>query len=382
MSNFFIKKNIGADVNKELESIGFDKSYISHACEKYNYVNLKIFSLTVAQASILKQTALAFGADCAIHKDVVTAKINLSDCILGGSISQIKKIATKLKQQPFKLALLSENILDTLEQKKIKAPKVVGILNLTYDSFSDGGEYIDFEAAKRHLQNMIKDGAEVIDIGAESTKPFAKAVSDDIQLKFLIPMLEYIKNEKINVEISVDTRSAVVAKKCIELGVDIINDVSGMDFDKNMINVISDSDVKIIIQHSLGTPENMQISPEYDSVMDEIFVHLKDKIDFAIERGIEKSRIIVDPGIGFGKKREHNFEIIRRLEELKTLCCPIMLGVSRKSLLNMQEETNEIKDIFTVALNTLAIENGVDYLRVHNVALNKKLVLLMENYKK
>ena len=145
-----------------------------------------------------------------------------------------------------------------------------------------------------------------------------------------------------------------------------------------MADVIAKYGVKIIIQHSKGDPQTMQDNPVYENLMDEIYLKLKEKVDFALSKGIKKENIIVDPGIGFGKTREDNFEILKRIEEFNGLGCEIMLGLSRKSLLGMKDETNEMKDIFTVALNTLAVENKVDYIRVHNVSLHKKLLEVLK----
>ena len=253
--------------------------------------------------------------------------------------------------------------------------QLVGILNLTPNSFSDGGIFNDFEKAKEHLLELINDGADIIDIGAESTKPYSQAVSSKDQLEKLLPIIDFAK-EKI--PLSIDTRSAEVAEECIKAGANIINDVSGFDYDEKMVDVIAKYNVPIIIQHSKGTPEDMQNSPEYTDLIEEIFLNLRKKIDFAHSKGIEN--IIIDPGIGFGKTRENNFEIIRRVEEFQNLGCPLMLGISRKSLLDMQNTDNLDKDIYTTALNTLAIERNVDYIRVHNVKMHKKLIDLMSMF--
>ena len=219
---------------------------------------------------------------------------------------------------------------------------------------------------------MLIDGADIIDIGAESTKPYSKPISSEEQLKRLVPILEYIKLKKIKTPISIDTRNAEVAQKCIDFGVSIINDVSGFDFDKKMADVIANNpQIKIILQHSQGTPETMQDAPHYENLMDEIFINLKTKIDFALSKGIKKENIIIDPGIGFGKTKAHNMEILKRWQELKTFGCPILIGLSRKSLLGMPEATNEEKDIYTLALDSVLITQKIDYIRVHNVKLHK-----------
>lgn len=255
-------------------------------------------------------------------------------------------------------------------------PYIVGILNMTTDSFSDGGEFFDFDAAKNHLLKLISDGADIVDIGAESTKPFSMPVSPDLQLEKLIPILEFIKNEDIKIPVSIDTRSSKVAQRCIEAGADIINDVSGLQFDSNMVDVVAKYNVSVIIQHSKGTPEDMQISPQYENLIDEIILDLKSKIDFAQSKGVKPQNIIIDPGIGFGKTKEHNLEIIKRVDEFTSLNYPVMLGISRKSFLGLNDASNEEKDIYTLAFNATFIDKGVNFIRVHNVKMHKNYLLL------
>lgn len=372
MHDFLIKEISNSDIEKELVQIGFDKTYTNKAKDKFEYKNFKIFDLNCAQANILKQTALTVGADCGTHREVITGKIEKSCVILGGSISQLQKIGQKLQFQPFGLKHLGEKLQSINKLKYPKRTQIMGVLNITTNSFSDGGDFLDFENAKKHLDQLIIDGADIIDIGAESTKPYSKPISSEEQLKRLVPILEYIKLKKIKTPISIDTRNAEVAQKCIDFGVSIINDVSGFDFDKKMADVIANNpQIKIILQHSQGTPETMQDAPHYENLMDEIFINLKKKIDFALSKGIKKENIIIDPGIGFGKTKAHNMEILKRWQELKTFGCPILIGLSRKSLLGMSKATNEEKDIYTLALDSVLITQKIDYIRVHNVKLHK-----------
>lgn len=372
MHDFLIKEISNSDIEKELVQIGFDKTYTNKAKDKFEYKNFKIFDLNCAQANILKQTALTVGADCGTHREVITGKIEKSCVILGGSISQLQKIGQKLQFQPFGLKHLGEKLQSINKLKYPKQTQIMGVLNITTNSFSDGGDFLDFENAKKHLNQLIIDGADIIDIGAESTKPYSKPISSEEQLKRLVPILEYIKLKEIKTPISIDTRNAEVAQKCIDFGVSIINDVSGFDFDKKMADVIANNpQIKIILQHSQGTPETMQDAPHYENLMDEIFINLKTKIDFALSKGIKKENIIIDPGIGFGKTKAHNMEILKRWQELKTFGCPILIGLSRKSLLGMPEATNEEKDIYTLALDSVLITQKIDYIRVHNVKLHK-----------
>lgn len=374
MHDFLLKELSNTDIEKELEIIGFDKSYRHKAKDKFAYKNFKIFNLTIAQANIIKQTALSVGADCATHREVITGKIDQSSCILGGSIAQLNKIAQKLQAQPFGLKFLGENLITKCDSNSLKnRTQIMGILNITTNSFSDGGKYIEFDNAIKHLNKLIKDGADIIDIGAESTKPYSKEISAEEQLKKLLPILKYIQENNIKTPISIDTRNSVVAEKCIELGANIINDVSGFEHDEHMAETLAKyPDVKIIIQHSQGSPDTMQNNPQYENLMDEIYVSLKQKIDYALLKGIKKENIIIDAGIGFGKTKEHNFEIIKRWKELKTLDCPILLGLSRKSLIDIPNATNEEKDTYTLALNSILINENIDYIRVHNVEIHKK----------
>ena len=385
----FILKDVNYDLEQELEKIGFDKTYLNKAVDKFRYKNIKIFDLTLPQANILKQTAISVGADCAVHRETITCKIEKTDCILGGSFSQLKKIAQKLKKQPFKLAKLADLIEKNLEFKlqpmKIKEtvfdftrPYIVGVLNLTKDSFSDGGEFFELDNAKKHLFEMIEDGADIIELGAESTKPSSVGVSDELQLEKLLPVLNFIKEKEIKIPVSIDTRSAVVAKKCVEVGADIINDVSGLEYDVKMAKTLAELNVPVIIQHSKGTPENMQKNPVYENLADEIFLKLKEKTDYALSQWVKPENIIIDAGIGFGKTKEQNLEIIKRIDELFSLSYPVMLGISRKKFLSMPEETNETKDIFTLAINSVLMDKKVNFIRVHNVKLHKNFLRILQ----
>lgn len=377
MENFVIK-NISNNLSSELENIGFDKSYIFEGIKKFQYKNFKIFELTPAQANILKQTALSVGADCATHMDVITGKIEKSNCILGGSISQIKKISQKLKAQPLGLKKLGEQlesiISDRLKPFTVKGktfdfsrPYIVGILNLG-ESFSDG--YQEFEQAKEHALKLINDGADILDIGAESTRPGASAVDDETQIKKLLPILKFLKDK--NIPISIDTRSSKVAKECLLNGADIINDVSGFDYDEKMPDIISEFNCPVIIQHSSSTPDKMQEHTDYENLIEDIYNSLRTKIQIAEEKNIKN--IIIDMGIGFGKTREQNLELLQRFEEFLTLNKPIMLGISRKSFLNMQNSDNMTKDIYTLGINSILMSKGVNFVRVHNVELHKRLL--------
>lgn len=370
MKKFKTKILTGYNIEAELAKIGFDSTYKSIASNKFSYKNIKIFDLSPAQVNIIKQTALTVGADCASHREVITGNIEKSDAILGGSYSQIKKIAEKLKFQPFSLSSLSDKLISEIEPHKSKT-KLVGIVNVTPDSFSDGGKFFEPHNAIRHALQLIDDGADVLDIGAESTRPYSKSVDADEQIKRLSPVLKELKG--ISIPISVDTRNSEVAEFALNNGASIINDVSGFDFDPKIVDVIAKFNAGVIIQHSKGEPENMQDNPFYTDVVEEVFLNLLKKVEYAVSKGI--SDIIADIGIGFGKTKENNFELLNRIEEFYSLNLPIMAGVSRKSLLGLSDSVdNNLKDTFTLAISYPLILKGVDYLRVHNVKLHRQLL--------
>ncbi len=365
MQNFVLREVSSNDIENELNLIGFDSSYLKKAAEKFRYKNIKVYDLTPAQANILKQTALIYGADCAVNRNVITGQIEKSEAILCGSFSQLGKIAAKLKGQPFKLGLLADDIIEILHAKQSKT-KLVGILNITPDSFSDGGLYFDSDAAIRKLEELINDGADMVDIGAESTRPGAEKVSAEEQIRRLKGVFEYIEKSDLNVKISVDTRNSDVADFVLNHGADYINDVSGFEYDSKLAEVVAKYNAGIIIQHSKATPAE---TPSYENVADELFLALKEKVRIARDFGI--SNIIIDPGIGFGKSREDNFKILDNIKAFYSLQCPVMVGISRKRLLGAENNDNNLKDAFTLAYSYPLILAGVDYLRVHNVRLHK-----------
>lgn len=365
MHNFTVKELKTTNIANELEKIGFDIAYRVKASDKFKYKTLKIFNLSLPQANILKQTALSLGADCGVHKDVLTSNIEKTNAILGGSYSQIKKICAKLKSQPFSMGILADDILTQLNEQNRKT-KLVGILNITPNSFSDGGLYFTPDNAKKHLIKLLEDGADMIDIGAESTKPEEQSIDAKEQIKRLKPIFKDLPN----IPISIDTRSSEVARFALDNGISIINDVSGLTFDSKMVKVIAEYKASVIIQHSTQKTEDR---PIYQDVVEEVYLNLLQKINFAKENGIKN--IIADVGIGFGKSKENNFEILNRIEEFYSLSLPLMVGISRKSFLGLsQSSDNNLKDSLTLAVSYPLMQKGIDYLRIHNVKLHRQLL--------
>ena len=246
---------------------------------------------------------------------------------------------------------------------------LMGILNVTPDSFSDGGRYADAEQALAHARDMAAAGADIIDIGGESTRPGAAPLARGEELRRIIPLIERLSAE-LAVPISVDTYKSSVAKKAIEAGASIVNDISGLRFSHDMANVVADSGAAVVIMHIKGTPRDMQQNPVYDDVVGEVIAYLEEGIEIALKAGVDREKILIDPGIGFGKTLAHNLVILNRLEEFRALGRPILLGPSRKKFIGtiLGVPVPEQRVDGTAATVALGIERGASILRVHDVA--------------
>ena len=248
-------------------------------------------------------------------------------------------------------------------------PILMGVLNVTPDSFSDGGKYNTTYRALDHVRSMINYGAHIIDVGGESTRPGAKSVSELDEIKRVSETIQLIKNKFPNQIISLDTRKSMVMKHGIDIGVDILNDVSALDFDPQSYLVVKDSGKQIILNHSQGIPENMQNNPTYENVLLDIFDYFENKIKFLKNNGIKDEQIIIDPGIGFGKTLEHNLEIISKISLFHSLGYPIMVGPSRKSFIGkiMGEKDNPQRLGGTIASILYSYLQGIQLFRVHDI---------------
>ncbi|MEL6909665.1 MAG: dihydropteroate synthase [Cyanobacteria bacterium J06629_2] len=250
-----------------------------------------------------------------------------------------------------------------------KKTYLMGILNVTPDSFSDGGEFADLESATAQAQEMIAHGVDIIDIGGESTRPQAETVSTELELQRVIPVIERLRQES-PIPISIDTTKAVVAEQAIAAGANLVNDISGGTFDQAMLPTVAKLDVPIILMHIRGNPQTMQSLTDYQDVVAEVKEFLTTQVDKAIACGIDRSRIIIDPGIGFAKQAEQSLELLQRLSELQSLELPMLVGVSRKSFMRpiLQQEDPKKRIWGTAAACYSAIARGADILRVHDVA--------------
>lgn len=244
---------------------------------------------------------------------------------------------------------------------------VMGVLNITPDSFSDGGLFFDFDAAIRHVDNMIRAGADIIDIGGESTRPYASPVSTDEELSRVCPVIEAVRKHW-DIWVSVDTYKAEVAREAVKLGANIVNDVTALRQDPAMVEVLRSNNTPAILMHMQGMPRTMQVSPHYDDVVSEIVAFFRERIEWCKERGIDENNLIIDPGIGFGKNLQHNLALLRSIDDFRSLGRPLLIGPSRKSFLAkiLPLDENE-KDMATQAALAVVVWQGANIIRVHDV---------------
>jgi dihydropteroate synthase len=247
---------------------------------------------------------------------------------------------------------------------------VMGVVNVTPDSFSDGGLYLDPQAAIEHGIELDREGASILDIGGESTRPGAAPVSAEEELRRVMPVIEGLILAGVGARISIDTSKAAVAKAAIEAGATFVNDVTALRGDPEMAAVVAEHEVDCCLMHMLGDPQTMQDDPRYDDVVKEVKSFLEERLEVAVAAGVDERRIVLDPGIGFGKTVEHNLELLRRTGELVALGRPVMIGTSRKSFLGRLTGRTEPADRIpgTVATCVIAYERGARIFRVHDVA--------------
>lgn len=344
---------------------------------------VRINSLPCFAANILKQEMLSLGGDVAIARDALTGETKKTDCLLIGNLSQLNRLNGKLNRQPFGLNKLAKDLSKNLTcyQKdkfelrigryKLKLRQgracIMGIVNLTADSFSSDGLYCKpQDYIIEFVEKMVRDGADIVDIGGESSRPAAKPVSVKEELSRTIPVIKKLA-KILKAPISIDTYKPEVARIALDNGAVIINDITGLRNPK-MPKVIAKYKAGVVIMHMKGNPRTMQKNPVYKSLIDEIIEYLDKAIKAAVCAGIDRDKIIIDPGIGFGKTVEHNLEILKRLNEFKILGQPILVGPSRKSFIGKILDAGPDRRIFgTVAACILALKNGAHILRAHDV---------------
>lgn len=379
----------------EMARVSVDPAGIDIMAPKQFHHNFKVTGLTPGQANVLKQEALSIGAEAAVAKGTASCSIETTDAVLSGTVRQLEALIEKLALQSFGLpevALALRCALTNVGRKSFVVfgrnrfmtigdrTLIMGILNATPDSFSDGGRFFEKGAAIEHGLSMAAQGADLIDVGGESTRPHAEPVSVEEELRRVIPVVEALAAKGVTV--SIDTMKAAVAKAALEAGAELVNDVSGLSMDVSMAGVCREFNAPVILMHMRGGPKTMQYDVEYEDIMSTVFGYLSERIAYAVRHGIEEKNIILDPGIGFGKSEAGNLTLIRNLGELKTLGRPLLVGASRKSFIGRitgEDVDNRLSG--TVAAHTAAILNGANVIRTHDVGAAKSAALVADAIK-
>src|SRR4030043_1379154 len=376
----------------QMKRVGVDSTGIKLMEGKSLHFNLMVEGIDPRAANLLKQEMLSLGGDVAVDGRGLDCSTRQIDALLMGTQKHFEKLILKLERYP-DLQSLGQSIKETIRniskiqytlrcRKKTltlgKRTLLMGVLNVTPDSFSDGGLFFDKEKAIAHGIRMVEEGADVIDIGGESTRPGSKPLELEEELRRIIPVIESLAKE-VDVPISIDTYKSTGAQRAIEAGAEMINDISGLHFDPGLAQVAAKEDAPLVLMHIRGTPETMQKDVHYDSLFSEILQYLKDSIQRAESAGLDPRQIIIDPGIGFGKTVKDNLLIIKNLHEFRILGKPILLGTSRKSFIGKILNT-EVEDRLEGTLSSIAIGvlNGAHIIRSHDVHQAKKAITVAD----
>lgn len=363
-----------------LSQVGSDPGGISLMAPKGELILIHIDNLSLKAANILKQEALSRGGDVALHRDVAGLAIEKSSAILIATRRQLRELVIKLKVQPFGLKTLSRELETLMRQydhkvqrcREINLPHgasplvigegtlIMGILNATPDSFSDGGKYNSIQAAVQHAKEMVAAGAHIIDVGGESTRPGFEPVPLEEEIERVVPVITALSKE-VNVPISIDTYKAEVARAAIAAGAHIINDVWGAKKEPEIARVAAETNAPIILMHN-------REDRDYTSLIADMMRDLRESIDIAMELGCKREQLVIDPGIGFAKDYEENLTVMRELTAFQSLGLPILLGTSRKRFIGHTLDLPVDERVEgTIATVVLGIQQGVDFVRVHDV---------------
>lgn len=358
--------NKNTNIEKLLTDLGVDSGGISILNAKSKIYLLHIKQLHVGAANILKQDALSVGADLAVPRGTVLAKTPTVDCLLIATSRQLQKLSKKELAQPFGLKDLGVKLSEILGVKKVKDVEIMGVVNANDDSFYSKSRFSEKDAISR-IEKMIEDGAKVIDVGGVSSAPNSKPVSVEDELERVENIYKLIYENKLyeRVKFSADTYEPAVAKKALDSGFKIINDIKGLESDK-LCKVIASYDAQAVLMHMQGTPQTMQVDPHYDNILSDIYTFFEKRIDKVESFGVKD--IILDVGIGFGKTLEHNISLIKNLEHFSTLKKPLLVGASRKSMIDKIYKS-DIQDRLagTLEIHMESVRNGASILRVHDV---------------
>ncbi|MCL4558914.1 MAG: dihydropteroate synthase [Deltaproteobacteria bacterium] len=362
--------------------------------KKSAFYTFRVRSLSSPAANILKQEALAAGAELATAWRVIKAADAETDALLTGTYRQVEIIVQKIRSQQFGLPCIAAELESAIRNLFIPrpyleyrgsrldlatGPKIMGIVNVTPDSFSDGGRFFSTDAAVGHGMELCEQGADVLDIGGESTRPGSRPVDAAEEKRRVVPVIERLR-QRTNTPISIDTRKSEVAKAALDSGADIVNDISALTYDSRMTGVVRRYGAGVVMMHMKGTPKTMQKAPAYDDVIADILSFLEQRTDDALQKGIDRGHIVVDPGIGFGKTPEHNLSILKHMKAFRALGFPLLVGVSRKSFIGKLTGAGvEGRSYGSVAAAVWAAANGADIVRVHDVKETRQALLTVRH---
>ncbi len=378
----------------ELARIGVDPRGVEKLVPKGVVRFVKVRNLPAAAAHILKQTMLSIGGDVAVSYGSLTMQKATTDALILGTETHYRRLIENLKPQPFNLREVSEQIekafslCDTgtlilrVGDRALELGKrtlIVGIVNVTPDSFSDGGEFFEPQRAADRCLQLVEEGADLLDVGGESSRPGAEEVSEEQELERVMPVLEKVSG-RIPIPLSIDTVKPRVAREALSAGATIVNDISGLRSEE-MVAVVAERKAAVVVMHMKGTPRTMQDNPRYDDLMTEITDFLEERVSFATSHGVAMDKIMVDPGIGFGKTADDNYEVINRLGELRCLGRPIVVGPSRKSFIGKVTQAGPAQRLFgTAAAVAWCIANGANVVRVHDVKEMKEVTAIADHF--
>lgn len=375
----------------EFEKIGSTLPGQKIMVDKIFPLSIKVKGLKPMAINILKQEMLARDGDVVTSRNILLEKEGTEDVIIEGTYKSFEGLVEKLKIQPFGLKDLSLDLDKFLKDHRKKQeglkfkigsrsftagspPLIMGILNVTPDSFFDGGRYDEPEKAESKIKEMVDAGVDIIDVGGMSSRPGSKPVSPAEESKRVIPVIKFIK-KNFDVLISIDTYRSQVASEAVAAGVHMVNDISAFTMDKKMASAAASAGTTVVLMHMQGKPEVMQDDPQYEDVVDEIYEYLDARAAYARKAGIAGDKIIIDPGIGFGKTLEHNLAILNKIREFTYMGYPVLVGASRKSFIGkiLGLETDDRLE-GSLAVAVWSTINGASILRVHDVAETARAV--------
>lgn len=377
-------------IKKNLQAIGLSQSDISAYRDRLFNYSIKLENIDTGLAILLESCMKGLDGTVVMNNGGGHSFTGQSDVIVSCSRYTLHRLVQRLREEPFKLDQLSREIEASLPANNLKITwgkrtldfsnktYVMGILNCTPDSFYPDSRTPTLKSAEEKAVEMIAVGVDIIDVGGESSRPGSESVKNSEELKRVIPVIKMIREES-EVLISIDTHKHEIAEQAIEAGADIVNDIYGLKQNTALAKLIVDKGVPVIIMHMRGTPKDMQDEPFYEDTVSEILKEIKSAVAFAQNCGISRRKIIVDPGIGFGKRVEDNLRIIQQLASLQSLNLPILIGISRKSFIaGIIKQPAENRLTGTITANTLAILNGTNIVRVHDVPDALEMVRIID----